>query len=343
VVGSGSSQRSLERALELGVIDSAGSSTEEALEGAHLCFVCAPVGALVEVAAEALACGGDAVVSDVGSTKCSVLDGLAAAGLSQPDLSRFVGGHPLAGAETAGVEHATADLFQDARWYLTPTESTSGVHYDRLYRAVSGLGARPAAIGPQLHDRLMATVSHLPHVLANVLVNQAARALGEESQTLPATGPSFRDATRVAGANPPLWRDILMANRDAVDAELARCIDQLEQVRAQLRAGDADALERSIGEARADRQRLLEVDLAGGPVSEVLVSVPNRPGIVAQLALALGEAGVNIVDMALYPAPDMNSGAIALWVAGEGSAERVTGLIEGLGYRAWVSNGGEEL
>ena len=114
-------------------------------------------------AAAALASGGDAVVSDVGSTKCSVLEGLAERGLSDEDRSRFVGGHPLAGAEAAGVEHASADLFQDARWYLTPTESTSGVHYDRLYRTC--LGARRAArqrSAPTIHDRLMATVSHLP-------------------------------------------------------------------------------------------------------------------------------------------------------------------------------------
>jgi prephenate dehydrogenase len=292
------------------------------------------VGAVVEASAAALACGGDAVVSDVGSTKCSVLDGLAASGLSDEDRSRFVGGHPLAGAETAGVQHASADLFQDARWYLTPTDSTSGVHYDRLYRAVAALGARPAAIAAPIHDRLMATVSHLPHVLANALVSQAAHELVEESQTLPATGPSFRDATRVAGANPPLWRDIFLANRDAIDGEIEALIAALRDVQRDLRAGDAEAVERAIERSRADRRRLLESELAGGPVSQVTLAVPNRPGIVAQVALAVGEAGVNIVDMALYPAPDMQSGAIALWVQGDGSAERVVEVVEALGYRA---------
>ena len=92
--------------------------------------------------------------------------------------------------------------------------------YERLYRTITALGARPSAIAADVHDRLMATVSHLPHVLANVLVGQAARELVEESQGLPATGPSFRDATRVAGANPPLWRDIFVSNREAIVAEL---------------------------------------------------------------------------------------------------------------------------
>ena len=310
----------------------------EALDGADVCFVCAPVGVLVEVTAEALACGGDAVVSDAGSTKCSVLDGLARSGLSEADLSRFVGGHPLAGAETAGVDNASADLFQDARWYLTPVDSTSGVHYDRIYRTVSALGARPAAIAAPIHDRVMATVSHLPHVLANALVSQAAHELVEESQTLPATGPSFRDATRVAGANPPLWRDIFLANRDAIDAEIESLVESLRAVQRDLRAGDAEAIEGSIERSRSDRRRLLESELTGGPVTELRLAVPNRPGIVAQVALAVGEAGVNIVDMALYPAPDMRSGAIALWVQGEGSAERVIEVVGALGFRTQVAD-----
>jgi prephenate dehydrogenase len=318
-------------------VDVACSTLEEALAGAEVSFLCAPVAELPELAHAALAAGGDCVVTDVGSTKRAVLDGLASSALPESDLARFVGGHPLAGAEAAGVGHARAELFDGATWYLTPTERTSGLLYERLYRTISTLGARPEAIAPDLHDRVMATVSHVPHVLANVLANQAARSLGDEAPRLPATGPSFRDATRVAGANPALWRDILLANRDAVGAELDAFTDELTRVRDDLRRGDVAALEDWIETARADRRRLREADLPGGPVTEVRVSVPNRPGIVAQLSLAIGEAGVNIVDMALYPAADMQSGAIALWVAGEGSAERVVELIGDLGYAASVA------
>ncbi len=129
----------------------------------------------------------------------------------------------------------------------------------------------------------------------------------------------------------PLWRDIFLANRSAIDREIETLIAALREVQEHLRAGDADAIEHGIGRSREDRRRLLESELAGGPVSEVRAAVPNRPGIVAQLALAVGEAGVNIVDMALYPAPDMRSGAIALWVQGEGS--RRTGDRSGGGAR----------
>jgi prephenate dehydrogenase len=197
---------------------------------------------------------------------------------------------------------------------------------------LSALGAQPDAIDTDTHDRLMATVSHLPHALANVLVGQAASELLEEGQRLPATGPSFRDATRVAGTNPAVWRDIFLTNREAIEAELKNYIDALEQVLADLRSADPGRLERWIEGARSDRQRLLELELAGGPVSELRVSVPNRPGIVAQVALALGEAGVNIVDMALYPAPDMRSGAITLWIAGDEPTARARRVIGALGF-----------
>jgi len=336
VAGWDPDRQALELALERGALDSAAGSVAEALDGAEVCFVCAPVGDVAATARAALECGGDCVVSDVGSVKAAVLDALG-----DCDPERFVGGHPLAGAEASGVEHARAELFEGATWYLTPTERTSGMLYDRLYRTVAGLGARPTAIAAATHDRLMATVSHLPHVMANVLVGQAARELVEESQALPATGPSFRDATRVAGANPPLWRDIFVSNRDAIVQELDAYAGALDEVRRRLRAGDGAALERWIEDARADRQRLLEGELGGGRVSELRVPVPNRPGIVAQIALALGEAGINIVDMALYPAPDMRSGAIALWVAGEGSAERAAALVADLGYAATPVGGGE--
>ena len=333
--------RALELAVERGAIDEACPTIEAALEGAELCFLCAPVGALPELACRALERGGDSVVSDVGSTKRAVIDTLASSGLADADLARFVGGHPLAGAEAAGVEHARVDLFEAATWYLTPTAGTSGVHYERLYRALSALGARPEAIAPGIHDRVMATVSHLPHVLANVLVGQAAGALTEDAQRLPATGPSFRDATRVAGANPALWRDILLSNREALSEELEACIAALRQVLDELLRDDDEGLQQWIEAARADRQRLRDAEVAAGPVKEVRVSVPNRPGIVAQLSLAIGEAGVNIIDMALYPAADMQSGAIALWIAGERSAERVVELIEGLGYPVSIVDGGE--
>lgn len=325
VVGFGRSPERLERARELGAIDRVAESIEEALDGASVCFCCAPVGVLDgQIAAALAAAGDDCVVTDVGSTK----GGVVAAAVDR----RFVGGHPIAGAETAGVEHARADLFQGATWYLTPSSASSGVLFERLHRIVAALGARPVTIDADSHDRLLATVSHLPHVLANALVTQTAGALGEEDAALPRVGPSFRDATRVAGANSAIWTDIYVANREAIAAEVDATVERLRAAAKLLRAGDADAITAWNEQAADARRRLLEADLAGGVVHELRTTVPNRPGIVAEVALALGKAGVNIVDMALAPAPDMRSGAITLWIAGDSEADRARQLIDDLGF-----------
>jgi prephenate dehydrogenase len=331
VVGFDPDRESVARALDLGALKEAADSAEGAVAGADLVFCAAPVRALPEVVAAALtASGEDAVVTDVGSTKRELVASVA----GHAAADRFIGGHPLAGAETAGVEHARGDLFEGARWYLTPGAGAGGMHYDRLQRAVAGLGARPEAVDAESHDRVMATVSHLPHVIANVLVAQAQAALSEESERLPQVGPSFRDTTRVAGANPAVWTDIFAANSDAVAGEIDRVVERLRAAADLLRAGDAGALERWQRKAGEARHRLAEAGMAGGDLRELRVTVDNRPGVVAEIALALGRAGVNIEDMALYPAADMHTGAISLWVAGKDDAARAAAVVRELGHGA---------
>src|SRR5690606_21642798 len=143
---------------------------------------------------------------------------------------------------------------------------------------------------------------------------------------------SFRDATRVAGASSAIWTDIYVANRGAIAAEVEAAAQRLLDAAALLRAGDRASITEWNEQAADARRRLLEADLAGGVVHELRTTVPNRPGIVAEVALALGKAGVNIVDMALAPAPDMRSGAITLWIAGDGEADRARALIDELGF-----------
>jgi prephenate dehydrogenase len=325
VAGYDTSAPALQTARDRGAIDRAADSIEAAVLDAEAVFVAVPVGALRVAVNTALAAApAGCVVSDVGSTKRTIV-------IATED-SRFVGGHPLAGAETSGVKHARSDLFEGATWYLTPTPTTSGIAYERLHRLLHSLGARPVAIEPEIHDTILATVSHLPHVLANVLVSQAARTLAAGGERLPATGPSFRDATRVAGASSGIWTDIYLSNRDALIAGIDDTIARLHQVREALDAADAAAVTDWNDAAADDRRRLLEAQLAGGPLFELRASVPNQPGVVAQLALELGRAGVNITDMALYPAPDMSEGVIALWIAGERQARRTEELVATLGF-----------
>ena len=295
----------------LGAIDEAAASLDAIT--ADVWVVAAPVHALAQTVQRALdAASPDAVVTDVGSTK-----GAVTAAITDP---RFIGGHPLAGAETAGVAHAREDLFDGATWYLTPRPDTDGERFERLHRFVSALGAAPTAIDPLEHDRVMAAVSHLPHIVANVLVAQAHSALGGEA--MPATGPSFRDATRVAGANPPMWAQIYRENAAALGEQLDQAIARLMDARAHLQDLEADQLE-----ARRQRVDLVEAATYGGPVTELRVAVPNRSGIVAELALAMSGAGISIADMSLAPSFDGSRGVVALWVP-DPDAGRAQTLIE---------------
>jgi prephenate dehydrogenase len=306
----------LAAARERGAIDVAARSLADAVGAADVAVVAAPVGVLPGLVSEVLdAAPAGCAVTDVGSTKRALVSA----------DERFCGGHPLAGAETSGVGHARGDLFDGAVWYLTPGATTSGIVYERLHRFVAGLGARPMALDAETHDRLMASISHLPHVLANVLVSQACGALGTEQ--VPPTGPSFRDATRVAGANGAIWTDIYLANRDALVERIDETIQRLGEVRAALVAADAAAISAWNDGAARDRRALLEAGLEGGEVHELRASVPNRPGVIADIALALGRAGVNIVDMALSPSTDFRQGQVSLWVGGPDQAARAEALI----------------
>jgi prephenate dehydrogenase len=327
VCGFDPDERVLEQALARDAIDSRAADVASAVAGAQIVFVATPVGALVQTVSLALgSAGADCVVSDVGSTKRVV----ARAGSDE----RFIGGHPLAGAETAGVEHAREDLFDGATWYLTPAQgSTAGVLYERLHGLLRRIGAQPRAIDADEHDRLLAGVSHLPHVLANVLATQARglTASGERGRLL-AVGPSFRDWVRVAGANSAIWPDIYLSNRDALLQSIDDFAAGLGEVRAMLGSGDRAAVSAWNDDARESREAVLGAGGEAGPLHELRASVPNRPGVIADIALALGRAGVNIADLALSPSPDNSQGVVSLWVGGDEQASRALALIAGLGF-----------
>ena len=308
--------------VELGAADRMADSIEAAVNGADVVVCCASVASMARMVAAALgAAGEDCVVTDVGSTKQELVEELGGD-------QRFIGGHPLAGAETAGVANARADLYEGARWYLTPTENSSGLLYDRLQKLIKGLGAKPMAIESAEHDQAMAVVSHLPHVFANQLAVQGRPG----TERLGALAPSLRDATRVAGANPSIWGEIFSTNHAAVVDAIDTAIDGLSQARDVIATADPQRITQWQAAVAAERARLSGTETDAGATHELRVLVPNRPGIVAELALALGRAGVNITDMSLDPAPDMSSGAISIWVAGGDEAAKAERCLAGLGH-----------
>ena len=251
----------------------------------QVCFACAPVGALPGPGARGA--GGGA-----GRTAWSPTWAPPSASCWPRSTTRASWAAIRSpGPRRAGVEHARADLFQGAVWYLTPHERSSGLLYERLHRFVMDIGARPVAVDPETHDRLVAVFSHLPHVLANVLVAQAAGRLLEQGEALRQVGPSFRDATRVAGANTAMWSRHLprQPRGHRRGGPRLRALARTRWRSCSSRRRRGRGLERR---ARAPTAaRLLEAAQSGGPVHELRLTVPNRPGIVAQVALALGQGG----------------------------------------------------
>jgi prephenate dehydrogenase len=315
-------------AAERGAVQVA-DDLESAVAGAELVLVAAPVASLPSQVREALALApGDATVTDVGSTKVPVCD--AAAG-----DERFVGGHPICGLEARGPERANPELFDGATWFLTPSSTTPPERFRLIHGFVSALGARPVAIDPGAHDRLVAVTSHLPHALANVLLNQAGASRVDGHDPLAGAGGSLRDMTRIAGANPRIWVDIFLDNREALAGALAEHRRRVEQLESALAAGDAGFLARWIAEAGGNRRRLLATAYEDpGGLQRLRVHIPDRPGVLAGIFQALGAERINVEDFEMEHLSTERGGTLTVLVAGGAEAERAVALLEAQGYSA---------
>lgn len=252
VVGVDRDAQALERAAALGVIDTAADSASEAAAGADLVFVAVPVRAIGPVLHDvALGLGPDAVVTDAGSTKSDVVR--IAAGELRERMPRFVPGHPIAGRESSGVDAAVADLFRGARVVLTPDEATSPEAASLVRSCWEACGARVATMDAGAHDRIFASVSHLPHLLAFALVSEIV-SRPDSAELLGFAAGGFRDFTRIAASSPEMWRDIALANREALLEELDRYAARLAVFRELVAKGDGPGLQRLMTEARNARR-----------------------------------------------------------------------------------------
>ncbi len=232
-------------------------------------------------------------------------------------------------------------LFRGTTWFLTPGAEARSDLFGRLHSLVAAVGARPVAIDARVHDHLMALVSHLPHVLAGALVNQAADTAPGGREALRSAGPSFTDLTRVAGSNPPLWADILLANSASVLDVLRDFTERLGEVAAALERRDREWLLGFVGDAAEARERLRRAgDVGPSAPVRVLVAVPNRPGAISEIATALGHAHINIEDLSLRPGPPDGEGELVLVIGGPDEAREAVRLVAERGYRARASGVG---
>ena len=263
VVGMGRSKEALARALELGIVDSVTESPEEAMLGADLVLLAAPVaqtGPILQALLPHLEA--HTIVTDAGSTKCDVVAAARAAMGSR--VGQFVPGHPIAGSESNGPDAALAELYQGKKVVLTALLENAAPALERVAAAWRACGAIIHKLTPEEHDRVFAAVSHLPHLLAYALVDEVAtKAHADMLFQYAASG--FRDFTRIAGSSPEMWRDISLANRTALLAELDAYLAQLTSMRAMLAASDGPALEAVYTNAQRARREWIEAIEAGAP------------------------------------------------------------------------------
>jgi prephenate dehydrogenase len=257
IVGFGRSLGTLTQALDLGIIDRVGANPGQEVSDADLVLIATPVGQMSEIM-ERIApyLGPDTVVTDGGSTKSDVV--AAARTAFGERIGQFVPAHPIAGAENSGAAAARADLYRERKVVLTPLPENSVLNVARVRSAWEWCGALIHELTPAEHDRVFAAVSHLPHLLSFALVHDlAVRDNSDLFFTFAASG--FRDFTRIAASHPEMWRDISLANREALLEELDRYRAQLDELRAALAAGDGKRLEEIFDTARTARRAWQEL------------------------------------------------------------------------------------
>jgi prephenate dehydrogenase len=330
-----SSRRTIEKAAGARAIDEGFEygGLGEAVKKSGTVFVCTPLLGIGEAIPEVFRhAQRNTIVSDVGSTK-AVICGIAAR--LQPKGVHFVGGHPMAGSEKSGIESANPYLFYDAVYVLTPLPGTPKSAVKRLSSLIGLLGAKVMILSPDLHDRIAAEVSHLPHLLAVLLANQLADRDSDLFRNLAAGG--FRDMTRIASSSFSVWKDIIGTNVEEVRRSLT-----------DFQAGIGRVLERLKDERflqdlfeRANRERKTIPKYGKGflkPLYDVRVSVKDRPGELAKITNVAYYRGVNIKDIEIVNIREGEGGILRLGFSDKGDARCVASALEELGYEVSVQD-----
>jgi len=256
IVGLGRSKEALARALEIGLIDAACDTAQDAMRGADLVLIAAPVAQTATILESLLPwLEPHTVVTDAGSTKSDVV--AAARAVLKERIAQFVPGHPIAGRESNGPDAAIADLYRGKKTVLTPLPENAQAAIDAVAQAWKLCGAIIHVLTPGEHDKVFAAVSHLPHLLAFALVDDVARK-AHADLLFQYAASGFRDFTRIAGSSPEMWRDISLANRDALLGELDAYLAQLTTMRARLAAADGAGLEAVYANAQRARCAWIE-------------------------------------------------------------------------------------
>ena len=321
VIGIEPDQSRAEEAIKVGAVDAIGEAGP-----CDLAVVATPVDRLAEVAQSLLRAGAK-LVTDVGSVKTPV-----ATSVVDP---RFVAGHPMAGNEQEGLAGSKADLFSGALWILTPTDQTDDDTVTQVRDIIISLGARVVSFRPELHDELVAVVSHVPHLLAVALSLMAHKKSAEHKGVLRIAAGGFRDMTRIAAGHPSIWPSIFYTNQVAIRAALAELKAILKELDGFIVEGNQDQLISKLTDARQTRLCLPTTAPRPSRISEVRIPVLDKKGQLAKITTLASDLDINIYDISLTHSLEGPRGVVTLLVDSQAAPSLREGLIK-IGYRAIV-------
>ncbi|NLV15919.1 MAG: prephenate dehydrogenase [Syntrophomonadaceae bacterium] len=320
----------LENALDMGCVHRTGT-LEEIVPPANFIFLCTPISSIPAIAKDVAAlCRPGSIMTDVGSTKQMVAEAferISGSGVIG------VGGHPMAGSERQGITGADRYLFENAVYVLTPGKSASKEVIDKLVTLIKLTGAHVLIMDAEVHDRLVASVSHLPHLAASALV----AVLNNQDDALALAAGGFRDTTRIAGGDPALWSEILNSNRRLLAQQVGQYIEQLTVLKEFLEEGRSRELEEFLAVSRRIRE-MLPAKRKGlvscGP--DIICLVPDRPGIIGSLGGWLGEKNINIADIEILRVREGDGGTIRIAVGVEDDGDVAVETLRAHGVKAWI-------
>ena len=329
-----SRKETVEKALRIGALDEGVSYDQlpDVLRTADATFLCTPIHRILELLPNiAKSAKQGTIVTDVGSTKAEII---ALAEQIFPSDVHFIGGHPMAGSESRGVQAADPFLFQNAIYVLTPSPGTPPEPVKRLMDLVERLGARVAVMDASTHDRIAAAVSHLPQMMAVALMGMVGKLSEENPLFLRMAAGGFRDMTRIASSPYEIWKDICRTNAGPITAAIDAYIDGLKALKTRI---SDEALNEDFRFANVTRG-IIPRDSKGflRPLYDVLVVVEDRPGMIAEISVPLAEAGVNIKDIEVLKVREDEGGTLRLAFGTEQEARRAVEQLEKKGFEARV-------
>ncbi|MCU1363930.1 MAG: hypothetical protein JWM55_1758 [Acidimicrobiaceae bacterium] len=264
------------------------------------------------------------IVTDVAGVKSSIVEHVG-----DP---RFLAGHPMAGSELRGLAGARADLFRGCTWVLTPTSATKPETYTALHGVLRELGANVVAVGAHDHDRLVAVASHVPHLLAGALMNEASLVAEHDAVLLQLAAGGFRDMTRVAAGDPTMWPDVLFENRVAITQSLEALEARLAALRVALNDDDHAAVAADLVNAASARRQLPGRALDSEHLAYLRVAVSDQPGVLAAVTMAASEMLVNIYDIEIAHGIEGSSGTLLLAIDAK-QADLFSGALKERGFQ----------